>query len=1614
MNRIYIPKFELKMSVYQRLLRFVFLCLWWLISQSAQAKTDTLRVKKDSVIVLKPEHIIRGETKIHLPMVQSHVQQTLKKQAALYKVGSTRSFAGLNSLPTLPVNQQDNLVAWQQLRYQAMVKDSSIRGKINEIEAIYKKITQESRFVKLITGGEQLQFPIGLLPSKAFDNGKKEDYMIALHGIRYRKGYSAIQVSMKLPIPEQQVGPAEVRALYFWGEVRLSQDGGFKGGKIGLLADMDINFGNYAITFEKSTLGSVQPDGTFISFDCNGFKAMGVKGAVIFSRNVLVPEKGNGERDTTPENRVKGRFNAIVGGWNDILLEVDMSQRFQATNLPRFGFRAKKVVLDLSDERNAAGQIFPQGYTENYLPDGNSEVWRGLSIGEFTMWLPKEFKRASANNSTTQSSNNRIVIQARNALIDRQGFTGEIEARNIIEPGQGKMGKWPFSVEHLYIKMEATQLRAGTFAGRVRLPITKEDPSAYLKYSVVIDPAYGEYIASVKFTKKMNMNLWAAKMEVQPSSVLQIGVKDGAFLAKVVLNGKFTDIGGEKFSKTLQMKDITFERMTIKTTPPYLTVGAMSFGGINQTQKLGGFTFTIDRIGFVQGEAERVGSNGLQVHGKVNFVEGANSFGAEAFGTIYGRLEDTPLGFQIPKFEHVELSEAGIDVDMGAFKLAGYVKYYKAHPVYGHGFKGEIQAAFGKSKMRINVKANAMFGNTRGFNYWYADALMAFKPGIPLVANGVKLAGFGGGAYYHMTRALKNNFANELGRTPSGISYEPDKETFLGIKASVLLTGPSASTYNGEAGFEIAFNRNGGIRKIGFDASLVIAAPGFKVNLGIMEKVTSELTKLEEAARKGAGKNGQKMLDLMTGRSKDDATPGYRGSGNGAIKAVARIDFDVANSVLHANLTVDIDVAGGIVRGGGEAVFHFAPDTWYVHIGTPQRRMGLNIMNIIQTGAYFMVGDNIPEMPPPPENVIRILGLQNEYNTQRDDAAMLAGKGLAFGADFRMDTGNMNFLMFYARFAAGLGFDVMLKKYADGISCKGRGGKGIGVNNWYAQGQVYAFFEGEIGIRVSLPFKKGNFPIIQGELAALMQAQLPNPVWIRGIVGGQFSILGGLVKGRCRFEVEIGERCEFVGGNALSGVEIISDVKPEEGKPEVGVFTSPQATFNLAVDRPFEIRDLVDDKMKKYRVKLDYFKVVERTSGRTIAGKMEWNEDHTVLSFVPKDILPSEKVLHAEIQVSFEESQSGRWKPVSGVVEKKALDFKTGKAPDKIVRQNIAYSYPVMKQLHFHTKENPQGYIQLKQGRPDLFDNPEVQKNFTQVVRFTDASNPRSKKEVPLTYEAASNRLVFNFPQNLGKQVTYHWEVVNVPKGQSNKVDENVTNITTNNPSNSDISVTKKKLEGTRTVYKEKKVFEAAVRTSLYETMAAKFDALSRTSGWSWPIMTSVHVLGSTFTGKETFDRFEVLGEGENPALIEMEAVMENTPWYQNTIAPLVYNHPGIRSLKRSKEPFGIPPFKALFINQDNWNNALSEETMAPEKPLVYRGAFILNVAPIVQRDFMEMVYKAAETKLRSERPIPWVERLMATPFPSIASGPYEVIIRYRLPGSGKVTFERRFTIINP
>jgi hypothetical protein len=78
---------------------------------------------------------------------------------------------------------------------------------------------------------------------------------------------------------------------------------------------------------------------------------------------------------------------------------------------------------------------------------------------------------------------------------------------------------------------------------------------------------------------------------------------------------------------------------------------------------------------------------------------------------------------------------------------------------------------------------------------------------------------------------------------------------------------------------------------------------------------------------------------------------------------------------------------------------------------------------------------------------------------------------------------------------------------------------------------VYAYLQGELGIKVKLFMVKKENKIKKVVELFLLQAKLPNSVWIRGdILEDTFNLLSGdLVKGRFRFKVEFGSKeCEFI------------------------------------------------------------------------------------------------------------------------------------------------------------------------------------------------------------------------------------------------------------------------------------------------------------------------------------------------------------------------------------------------------------------------------------------------------------------------------------------------------
>jgi hypothetical protein len=1423
----------------------------------------------------------------------------------------------------------------------------------NELLAL---VESENRFIDKLDSSAIISLPVGI---KTELGGL--EYTILINQVSFKPDGAYFDAYMSFEIPQSG------KILAFKGlNIPFSFSGGLKSDvRLELVSNVPVKFGD-GITLEIQGNG-----GSYVVWDCYGFKKMGIAADIIFSEELLVPEDANGK--IIKDKKVRCSFTTEMSNWNDLIVTLNLPA-FQVAGVEGVGFTINNAVFDFSDYNNFAGMRFPEGYTSTYFLPGNERLWRGFYLGHASVRLPNEFN----------SGDIRTSFSAYDLIIDDQGFSGKLIAENILSLDKGKMGNWAFSLDKIGVELVANQLTKAGFEGKVQVPILSEDNP--LAYTALIDMG-GNYAFTVSTTKDVKFDVWAADVNLKPTSFIEVVIEDDEFKPRAVLNGdasiKISDNG-------VELAGIDFELLEISSSKPYVSVGALSFGSEALQQSTAGFPISIENIGFKQVSDSKIG---ISFNIILNLVgEGDGGFGAECGLMIVGEMGESG-GIQSWKYSYLELTKIAVNIDGGAFKVAGSLEFFKNDQHYGNGFKGEATIEI---VSMIKIEGMALFGKVDGYRYWYADAMATFKTGIPIGA--FALNKFGGGVFSHMRQLdFGEEFGGTLGRTKSNIIYRPDKEVLIGIKASVGLILNSAETvFNGDATLEIVFNVGGGLRTIDF--------------LGNANFITPELP---GAAQQLVKLQGQ--IDAM----KEGKTP--ERTTTSSLSAELHINMNFPAKTLHANLKVYVNVAGGIIKGigpgdlAGESVMHFSPDEWYIHVGSPDNPVGLEVLGILRLESYFMVGDNIPGSPPPPAEVSRILGgIDLNYMGAENDLA--SGKGIAFGARITMDTGDLTFLIFYARFTAGLGFDMMMKDYGD-IRCAGRS-EDLGINGWYANGQAFAYFSGMVGIKVKIFGKTKKYEILDLGMAAVLQAKLPNPFWMRGIVGGYYSLLGGMIKGNCKFEVTIGEECEFVGeGSVLEGIEVISELTPATGQKDIDVFSTPQAVFNMEIDKIFEMVD-IDGKLKAFRIKLDYFKIIN--AAQQLEVNFKWNEDHTVLALQPVDLLPGESTIKALVQISFEERDRSVWLPVKVdnkiITESMEVEFTTGKAPDYIPLSNVKYCYPIVNHYNFYSKEYPIGYIQLNQGQDYLFENN---------TDFTTKGLYKATNGAEVLFDIIykqNNEIEYNIPSNLTGNMIYTLEIVKVPLRQD-EIDKNISTVSNQvkigaEEGEQDITIETKGAEGNIKNLKRKVIFTSNFRTSYYATLKQKLDEMVITTGFRRNLHSDVHELGVTIFGNELFEKYETHWTMEINPLIQFEAILTDS-YYKNTIEGLIYNPYKSQSVlkigwRNPSFDLGIPPIKALYIRQIPFDKVLTESEISGGFALgtATEGAFIYNLILFYANDFLDLQQQAAAQWYKGSQ-LTWYGILMNKTFPIVQSGTYPFDIKYVVPGRNEVTSKYRVNITN-
>jgi len=1437
--------------------------------------------------------------------------------------------------------------------------DTTVMTPAVRAAALHKIIVEKNRKVGLIDPGAPIDLPIGVS-----QNISGIDYIIAIEDMVFTPQGASFDAFMSMEVP------FTTKKLAFSTSGVSFTPGGMKvaSAKMLLMKDYPLRLSNKI----KLTLKATDSK-TFVEFDCNGFKSLAINGEFEFCENMIVPENENGE--VIEGERVRARFATVITDWNDFLISAEIDP-FQLPNRPGLSFSVTQAVLDMSDVANPTGIQFPAEYNSSYFVGGNTNMWRGFYLQQAVVKLPKQIK-------DKEKEGKRIELGVNNLIIDEMGFTGEVFGKNLIQ--NGDLGGWDYTLDELNISVEVNQFKKAGFKGSLAIPIAKgkDGKEKSFSYQALIHPK-NEYSFSVSCNDPLEFDIWAADVTLKEGSTVDISVIDGEFKPSALLHGSMNIKAGKA-----NLPGIHFEGLKLQTERPKLSVKAVSFSN----GKEGGFAnfpLTISNIG-IRSEGDMTG---LELAVKVNLMgENEQGFAGDADMTVWGKEQESG-GKTRWKFEKVQLDEIGIDIVSKAYELHGRVTFIRGDETYGNGFKGELDAKFAK----IGVKATALFGKVDGMRYWYADAMAILPQGVPLLPP-LEATGFGGGAYHHMRqRGFDETAGSDIGSTRSGIVYLPDRNTHLGIKATVMLAiSGKPEVMNADVTLDVNFNRRGGINQIGFSGNAYF--------------ITGDYAPGEGALAEGAKNVGEK----------GDADPPMDGNAN--IKGSFRLLFDNVNDIFHGETELYVNLAGGLVKGvgsGGRAgwsVIHFGPGEWYIHIGSPDDPIGLEVLSIFESRSYLMVGDYIPGSPPPPQRVSSILG-GADLDYMRDENSLSSGRGFAMGMHFGMDTGDIRFLIFYARFALGTGMDIMLKDYGD-ARCKGRSGT-LGINGWYANGQAYAFVEGQIGISVKIFGKRKKFSILEIGMAAILQAKGPDPFWMRGMAGGYFRILGGMIKGNCRFEFTIGEECEIIPeGSPLDDINYITEMTPIDKETNVNVFNASQTVFSMPVGKIFQLKDF-EDNLVSYRAKLDHFIVSH--NGSEIRGTLSWNDDQDVVAFDSYDILPAKKKIKAVVQVGFEENRNGSWVPVRAtngdiVKEKKEITFTTGEAPDHIPENNVAYSYPVKNQFNMYKDESSKGYIQLKKGQPGLFSPGQ---EWEQKARFTVKGG--GAELVDISY--VDRQVKFSIPSSsLATGKVYNLQVVNLPAGATAAVDRNVKKGISKKgvmEGEASLEMETKTAEGSLDILQEKEIFGTHFRTSTYNTFLNKFNSMTRVLGWRRPIRTGIHELGSTLIGSELFDKYEITGDGDQiKPLIQFEAKLSGNKYYEDYIEPLVYrDYPvdGFSVTWRDSKELGVPPVRGIYFRQYPSNKVLTQDEIAAGQGgyITDMGAIIYNLTHYYAKDYLDLQRQVASKYANSTLTNSRLIYLLETPFPKIRFGDYKVDVKYVMPGTGKVNAVKRIIIENP
>lgn len=955
--------------------------------------------------------------------------------------------------------------------------------------------------------------------------------------------------------------------------------------------------------------------------------------------------------------------------------------------------------------------------------------WKGLFIGQLNVTTPSW---VNGNNR-----NSPPVVGAQQLMIDETGFTGKILAVNVIPfDGSRNWSGWNYSIDSIRISFLSNTVQNSSINGRIKTPLHKNNSNGRFNLGVVI-PNQGNATYNGTFVLGRDIEFSALYATVDiTETVAHISVGndvnfDLQLTGSMEINAPLPGGGNQAAEAVMRFSDLS-----IRNTGTTFDLRNVQF----ERPRIMGYDLGPDSIELVSSRSPQnpnIKTYAIRLKGRL--ASEAVSFADLASGVSLNFEYDSVQRRFIPRAP--SLDNCRVRGSFGPLNISGNLSFYNNDPKWGYGLAGGIQCAmdFGTTS-GVEIASNFRLGNKNSIVYWYIDGNVG-RLNIPLFPGVMNLEGFGIGVY--------SNLSVQKSNTPgSYYTYNVTPNRF-GFLAGVSMSSVTPGAYKLKGEINTNFNLNT------FAVSNILLVGKFA---------------LMGSDYPGEG-NGNFKFSADVSLSMDFENGAFQGLANAYLK-VGPIKGSGPGDRFG-----NIDIS---VRRGGY---------WHVHIGRPQdndyagMKIGVEPLTL-EFRTYFMIGKGIPPMTYP-QALIDIIGIEH---LPAPRAAPEITQGFAHGASLSFDSGKKNFLIFYGRFQFTLGYDFNVLQY-ENASCDGQTTSNIGINNWYAQGQLYAGAQGSIGLHVDVWFYEGNVEIASIGGAILLEVGLPNPTWMSGTFAGRYRVLGGAIKGSYNFKFSLGDVCRPTVQleSPVANMELIESIDPENPRAVQKPDVVPELAMRFAKESPFTIA--VPDAQgsgsvnRKFRANWDISFSNVGANGQKIpvqhAQDVNVTEDSfSYIKLIPSGFLPFDKNYEVSVTAKMEEFINGRWvtarrKDNSLIIQTKTTRFRTTPVPT-IEQYYIETQYPEPNRTYMfnYTSNGKFRFVDIASGlfmptaskmknqlSGQIFDFG-VSKNVKYLIRYTDLET-EEKAYIPLNVPARTREITFNCrPLGFGK--TYKVEVIRV------------------------------------------------------------------------------------------------------------------------------------------------------------------------------------------------------------------------------------------------------------